>query len=516
MSAEIKILWIDDEVDLLNMHILFLEQKGYKVSTTTNAQDAFDILENEKYDIIFLDENMPGISGLNALPRIKQLAPHTPVIMITKSEDEPVMDEAIGNQVADYLIKPVKPQQILLTIKKNVFQKDLVSNQIGTKFRQQFNRLSTEINMAQHWQEWIEIYRQLTHWTLLLDEINDNVLTDILVSLRTEANKLFSRYIKNNYQDWLSGEHPRMIHEILQQELIPLLEKDDRPVFLIVIDNLRYDHWRELRSVIYKEAGEIDEQLIYSILPTATQYARNALFAGLLPNDIKKYYPQYWLDDTDEGYKNEYEPQLLEKLLQRHNIDIKFSYNKIFNDNQGSKIVSNLKNLLNNRLNVIVYNFIDMLSHAKTNVQMIKELAKDEKSYRSIVKSWFQHSTIKELFERLSDKDVAIILTTDHGAVKVKNPVKVIGDRETTTNIRYKQGKNLNYPEKKVYAANRPEQIGLPKSNIVSTYIFAMENDFFVYPNNYHQFVNYYRDSFQHGGISLEEMIIPFIKINTK
>ncbi len=516
MSAEVKILWIDDEVDLLNVHIIFLQRKGYIVNTATNAQDAFDILEQEKFDIIFLDENMPGISGLNALPRIKELAPHTPVIMVTKSEDETVMDDAIGSQVADYLIKPVKPQQILLSIKKNVFQKDLVTEKTGTKFREQFNRLSSEINLAQGWQDWVDIYKRLTHWALLLDEVQDNVLLSILESLREEANRLFSKFVKNNYQNWINADEPPLINRILQQELIPELKSTDKPIFLIVLDNLRYDHWRELRSVIYNKVAQIDEKLIFSILPTATQYARNALFAGLMPLDIKRHYPQFWRSDTDEGNKNDFEPDLFAELLRRNNIDVKFNFNKIFNDTHGQKIISNFNNLLSTQLNVIVYNFIDMLSHAKTNMQMVKELAKDESSYRSVVKSWFSHSSINELFELLSGHDVSIFITTDHGAVNVKNPVKVIGDRQTTTNIRYKQGKNLNYPDKKVFAVLKPENVGLPKSNIVNTYIFAQGSDFFVYPNNYHQFVNYYKDTFQHGGVSMEEMLIPFVKIKTR
>jgi len=515
MSNGVKILWIDDEVDLLNIHIIFLEQKGHKVVPVTNVHDALDILREEKFDIIFLDENMPGISGLAALPSLKELAPDTPIVMITKADDEEVMDEAIGNQVADYLIKPVKPQQILLSIKKNVFQSDLVSEKLGNKFREQFNLLTAEVNAASHWNHWIDIYKRLVHWELLLEEASDKVLDDIFASIKQEANRLFSRYVKENYFSWIQGEHPIMIHEVLRDRLFPYLD-DDLPVFLIVIDNLRFDHWREIRTII-RNFIEIDyESLIFSILPTATQYARNALFAGLLPVDIKKYYPNYWRDDTDQGNKNEFEPQLLEKQLERYSYNVRFTFNKIFHDQHGFKLLSNLKTMLNTPLNVLVFNFVDMVSHAKTSMQMIKELAKDERAYRSLTRSWFEHSSILELFRQLSDKKARIILTTDHGAIRVINPVKVIGDRETTTNIRYKQGKNLNYPYKRVFEVLKPEQAGLPRSNIVSTYIFAMENDFFVYPNNYHHFVNYYKDSFQHGGISLEELLIPFIEMKTK
>ncbi len=515
MSKGIKILWIDDEVDLLNIHIMFLEQKGHKVTPVTNAHDAFDILYEEKFDIIFLDENMPGISGLDALPKLKELALDTPIVMITKNEDEAVMDEAIGSKISDYLIKPVKPQQILLAIKKNVYQKDLMSNQLGNKFREEFSVLSNEINQASHWNHWIDIYKKLVHWELLLEEVNDKILDDILVSLKQEANRLFGKYIKNNYLTWMEDEHPIMIHEVLNDRLFPYID-DGKPVFLIVIDNLRFDHWREIR-VLLRDYVDIEyESLMFSILPTATQYARNAMFAGMLPADIKKYYPELWIDETQEGNKNEYEPQLLAKNLRRNGYNNKFHFHKVFNDQHGYKILQNLKTFLNSSLTVIVYNFVDMMSHAKTNLQMIKELAKDEKAYRNLTRSWFEHSSIYDLFKQLSGHDVRIILTTDHGAIRVQNPVKVIGDRETSTNIRYKQGKNLNYPAKKVFEILKPEKAGLPRSNIVSSFIFAMENDFLVYPNNYHQFANYYKDTFQHGGVSLEEMLIPFIEMKTR
>ncbi len=515
MSKGVKILWVDDEVDLLNIHIMFLEQKGHTVVPVTNAHDALDILEQDKFDIIFLDENMPGLSGLQALPYFKELAPDTPIVMITKNEEEEVMDEAIGSQVADYLIKPVKPQQILLSIKKNVYQRDLVTNRLGVRFREEFMAVSQEINSAYHWNHWIEIYKKLVHWELLLEEVSDNVLEEILYSQKKEANKLFAKFVKDNYFNWIADEHPLMIHEVLRDRVFPYFD-DNVPIFLIVIDNLRFDQWREIR-VLLRDLVDIEyESLIFSLLPTATQYARNALFAGLLPIDIKRYYPEYWRDDTDPGNKNDFEAQLLEKQLLRYSYNIKFSYKKVFNDQHGAKILQNLNSLLKNDLNVIVYNFVDMMSHAKTNVQMIKELAKDEKSYRDITRSWFEHSSIIELFRQLSQHKVRIILTTDHGSIRVTNPVKVIGDRQTSTNIRYKQGKDLNYPAKKVFEVLYPEKAGLPRSNIVSTYIFALGDDFFVYPNDYHHYVNYYKDTFQHGGISLEELLIPFIEMKTR
>ncbi len=516
MSRKIRILWIDDEADLLNLHIIFLQRKGHEVYTATNAYDAFDLLREKKFDIIFLDHNMPGMSGIESLPRLRELAPETPIIMITKSEDEPLMDEAIGLKVDDYLIKPVKPQQILLVIKKNVYQRDLVTNQISIRFREQFNQISEKISHAWHWNNWIDIYKDLTLWDIVLEEINDSMIWEIFDLLKVEANRQFSRFVRKNYFDWINGEdRPLMIYEVLKDRVFPYL-KEKKPVFLLVIDNLRFDHWREFRN-IFGDYFDIEyESLIFSILPTATQYARNALFAGLLPLQIKKYYPQYWVDEDEPGKKNENEYELLMKNLERLGMKKKVFYTKIFTDKQNEKILSQVKLLLNNDLNVLVYNFVDMISHAKTNVNMIKELARDEKAYRDLTRSWLENSSIVNLLKELSEHDIRLFVTTDHGCIRVKNPIKVVGDRETTTNIRYKQGKELKFPKNKVFYVANPEVIGIPKTNIVNSYIFALEDYYFVYPKNYHQFVNLYKDTFQHGGISMEEMMIPFVELKSK
>ncbi|KPK87269.1 MAG: chemotaxis protein CheY [Bacteroides sp. SM23_62_1] len=513
---KITILWTDDEIDLLMPHILFLEEKGYEVITASNGEDAIRIVQERTVDLLFLDENMPGISGLETLNRIKTLNPAIPVVMITKSEEENIMDEAIGSKIDDYLIKPVNPKQILLSIKKNIDTKRLITQKTTSAYQAEFTRISLLINTAHNYSDWVEVYKKLTYWELEIGSGSDPGLMEILKMQKADANNGFSRFIRANYIGWFyerAGEAPLMSQNVFAQKVFPALEKGDR-VCVILIDNLRLDQWRSILPLIEESYRLESEELFYSILPTSTQYARNAMFAGLMPLAIEDMFPELWTDETETGSKNLLEDQLLEKQIQRFGLKLKVWYEKINNARAGKKLVENIKDLLNFDLSVVVFNFVDILSHARTEMEMIKELAYDESAYRSLTLSWFQHSHLREFIRELALNRIKLIITTDHGTIRVNNPLKVIGDRETTTNIRYKQGKNLNYNPEEVFEVKKPAEIHLPKSHVSSTYIFAMNYDFFVYPNNYNQFVNYYRNTFQHGGISMEEMLIPVSVLN--
>lgn len=508
------ILWADDEIDLLKPHILFLKQKGYEVVTVSNGRDALEQCEKEYFDLIILDENMPGLSGLETLSRIKEISPEVPVIMITKSEEENIMNQAIGNKIADYLIKPVNPNQILLSIKKNLYRREIISENTTSNYQQEFNRIGMQINDASHWEDWCEIYKKLVFWELELTQADSN-MADLLKMQKVEANSAFVKYVKKNYERWVTTEdHPLLSYELFKNRVFPLLDGGER-VFVILIDNFRLDQWKVVKPIL-SEYFTFDEELYFSILPTATQYARNAIFSGLMPDRIAKMFPDLWVDEDEEEGKNLNEAPLIQTQLDRFRKRYTFSYNKINESQFGEKIIQNFSQLERHPLNVCVLNFIDMLSHARTESKMIRELAYTDAAYRSLTESWFRHSSALDLFKKIAEKDYTVILTTDHGTIHVDNPVKVIADRNTNTNLRYKVGKNMSYNSKQVYEIKAPERYGLPSPNVSSAYIFATNRDFLAYPNNYNYYVSYYKDTFQHGGISMEEMMVPFVTMKRK
>jgi len=514
-----KILWVDDEIESLQSQILFLQNKGYDVTALTNGFDAVDFVRDNPLDVVLLDETMPGITGLETLAKIKEVNSQVPVVMITKNETENLMDEAIGSQITDYLIKPVNPNQVLLSLKKIIDKKSLVAEKTTTAYQQQFRNLFMALNSNPDYNEWMDIYKKLVYWELEMEKSDSPEMQEVLQTQKSEANTEFFKFVSKNYARWVnpkSDDGPVMSHSLFKFKVLPHVEKGV-PTFFILIDNLRFDQWKAIQPIFGESFRILEEDSFYSILPTATQYARNAIFSGLLPIDIEKHYPQQWKNDDEEGGKNLHEEEFFRSQLKRlRRDDIKFSYTKILNNQAGQDLVNNIHNLLTNDLNIIVYNFVDMLSHARTEMEVLKELAGDETSYRSVTRSWFEHSPLHQALKKVADKKINLILATDHGSVRVKTPARVIGDKQTTTNLRYKHGRNLNYEPRDVLAFRDPKEAGLPVPTVNSSYIFAREDRFLCYPNNYNYYVNYYRNTFQHGGLSLEEMIVPIIKMTNK
>lgn len=516
--TKIEILWADDEIDLLKPHVLFLREKGYEVTTANSGGEAVELFGKQHYDVVFLDENMPGLSGLETLNRIKAKRDDVPVVMITKSEEENLMEDAIGSKIADYLIKPVNPNQILHSLKKILDNRRLVSEKTTSAYQQEFRSIGMTLSDRLNHEEWVEVYKKLVFWELELGKSQDESMSEILTMQKNEANVAFSKFIEQNYIGWLNGKDknpPVQSHTLIQKKLIPTIDKEG-PVFFVLIDNLRFDQWKMLQPVISQYFKVESEELFYSILPTATQYARNALFAGLMPSEIEKKFPGKWLNDEEEGGKNMHEEEFLVANLKRLGRDVKVSYNKITNHAAGKKLSENLNNLMQNKLNVIVYNFVDMLSHARTEMEVIRELADDEAAYRSITLSWFEHSPLHDIIKQIAEKKCRMVITTDHGTIKVTEPSKVVGDRNVNTNLRYKQGKSLDYVKKDVFEVRNPADAFLPRQHVSTAFVFAKQDLFFAYPNNYNYYVNYYRNTFQHGGVSLEEMIIPYITLSAK
>lgn len=513
-----RLLWVDDEIDLLRPHCLFLEKRDYEVATATNGRDAIEMCQTQSFDLVLLDENMPGLSGLETLSAIKEIHPTLPVVMVTKSEAEDLMDQAIGANIADYLLKPISPMQILLTLKKNLHQRDIVQEQTESNYRQAFAQLSLQIDACNDAEDWMEMYRRLVRWELQLADSADATMSEMLRMQKQEANAQFSKFIKSHYEDWVQQPtaegRPLLSPDVMGRIVLPRL-KSGRPVVMLVMDNVRYDQWRVLSEAL-SDDFDLDEQLYYSILPTATQYARNALLSGLMPLQIQEHYPHLWVSEEEEESKNQHEEALIGKFLERHRRSESYSYHKLNDSAAVERLLGHFSQLSAHALNVIVINFIDMLSHARTESRMVRELASNEAAYRSITLSWFRHTAVRELFKRLATLDADLVLTTDHGSIRVDEPTKVVGDKNVNTNLRYKLGKNLNYKAKEVYEVKDPRRLQLPAPNLSTAYIFALGSHFFAYPNNYNHYVQYYRDSFQHGGLSMEELLVPLAILRGK
>ncbi len=514
----VKILWVDDEVELLKPHVLFLKGKGYDVETCNNGYDAIDMATDNAYDLIILDEMMPGMTGLETLPNLKEVRPNTPIIMVTKSEEEDIMNKAIGSKIADYIIKPVNPNQVLLSIKKCVHSQQLVTEQTMADYRSEFGRISSSLQMADNFTDWSNLYRKLMSWEIELSESTDESLREVIRYQKNEANQEFSKFVTRNYYYWINNrteDSPTMSHMLMRDRIFPLVDSGEKTT-LLLIDNFRYDQWRTIAPMLRGYFDVESDDFYCAILPTATQYARNSIFSGLMPLAISKLMPDKWVYDNEEGGKNLHEEEFLKRLITTSGRDFSMTFDKIIRPEQGHRLIENLQHVYDADFSVIVYNFLDILSHARTETDIIRELTEDEASFRSLTRSWFEHSDLYIMLKMLSERGHNVVITSDHGTIRVDNPVKVTGDRQTSANLRYKTGRNLAYNHREVYEVQNPEDIQLPSSNLTSSFIFAYKSDFLVYNNDANRHIRYYRNTFQHGGISMEEMIVPYIVLKPK
>ncbi len=514
-----KVIWVDDEIEILEAHKRFLEMKGYVVITFTNGFDAIGYLQQDQIDLMLIDESMPGISGLEIVSRVKKIYPHLPIVLVTKNDTESLMDEAIGSQISDYLIKPVNPNQVLLALKKLLDNKRLVAEKTTAAYQMQFRTMLDGLDGEQNANEWVELYKQLSFWELEMEKSESAEFKEIHLAQKKEANQAFFKFISRNYVSWQQlndSTVPLMSNKVFQTKVLPYVD-EEQPLVWVVVDNLRYDQWKVIEPLLTESFNLVEEDCFYSILPTATHYCRNALFAGEMPARIQQQFPQQWVKDDDDEGKNNHEALFFTaqlKKLKRGDID--FSYHKIVNHDDALKLADNALTLLNHQLSIVVYNFVDMMSHARTELDVLKELAADEAAYRSLTKSWFAHSPLSATLKKIAEKKCTVLLCTDHGSIQVKHPVKIVGDRQSTNNLRYKTGKNLDYDAKEVHAYRDPQQAGLPKYSMNSSFVFAGGQDFLCYPNNFHHYANLYKNTFQHGGISLEEMIVPVVRLESK
>lgn len=517
--GQVKVMWVDDEIDILEAHKIFLEMKGYKVITFSNGYDAVDYLVENPTDIVLLDESMPGMSGLETLSRVKEIHPHLPIVLVTKNETETLMEEAIGAQIADYLIKPVNPSQVLLCLKKLLDNKRLVAEKTTADYYQQFRSMLDGLEGEPDHQTWAKIYRQLIFWELEMEKSESDDLLDVHQSQKRDANASFFKYVSRHYASWLSSvdlNPPIQSHTLFRKKVLPHVIKG-KPLVWLIVDNLRLDQWKAIEPLLNDFFRIQEEDDCYSILPTATHYCRNAMFAGETPLEIEKRFPDKWKKDDDEDGKNLHESFFFAEQLKKLGRDnLSFNYQKITSNAEAIKLTDSAHNLLDHELSVVVYNFVDMMSHARTEMDVLKELAADERAYRSLTKTWFSHSPLFQTLKKIAQKECTLILCTDHGSIQVKHPVKVTADKQTTSNLRYKNGKNLDYDPREVLAYRDPQLVGLPKTSIHSSFIFAGEQDYFCYPNNFNHYVALYKNTFQHGGVSMEEMIVPVVRMSSR
>ena len=513
-----KLLWVDDEIDLLRPHILFLEGKGYSVTPVSNGEDAVSMMSRDKFDVVLLDEMMPGLGGLETLKRIQDIDPSVPVIMITKSEEEELMEEAIGKRIAHYLIKPVNPTQILTACKQVLESRRLVEDQLTREYVVEFRRTQNLRAAGLDWEGWINLHGALSAWDVRLDECDDSALKESHADQKKEADVEFGQFIETNYVKWLSGGNgPVLSPHVFKKFVIPHL-LEGRRVYFIVIDCMRLDQWLKVEPLL-EPYFTVSREHYYSILPTATPYSRNAIFSGLFPIEMAESFPQFWQESvTEEISKNRFERNLMEAQLQRAGLRLNpgARYVKVYNPEEANAVRRQVSTYLSTPFSAFVFNFLDILAHGRSESEILQELAPNESAFRSLMRAWFSHSVLFEILRTMAQQNAIVVLTSDHGSILGKRAALVYGDREASTNLRYKFGNNLVCDERQAVRVRDPRRFMLPRNGINKNYIFAKEDFYFVYPTKFHEYERQYKGSFQHGGISLEEMILPCITLRPR
>ena len=511
-----KILWVDDEIDLLKSHVIFLQDKGYIVETAANGEDALALVNKTKYDIMLLDESMPGMGGLETLNVVKDSDPLLPVIMITKNEEERLMEDAIGMKIDDYLLKPVNPLQIYSACKRILDAKKIQEDRLSPDYIKEFNDINSLV-LEETWESWLAIHKKLCAWDHQFDQFRNSGLESTHEDQRLDCSMNFGRFVESRYRDWLHSEkRPPMSVDVFKSFVAPHLHKKEK-IFFIIIDCVRLDQWMTLEPFL-NDYFEVQWDYYMAILPTATPYARNAIFSGMFPGDIARRYPDKWLEQNpDEVSKNKFEPFFLNEQLKRLKINLrKFEYVKIFTSQEAIELKKKISNLINLPFVAFVFNFVDMLTHGRNRSELLQQLLPDEAAFRSLMRSWFSHSVLQEILIELARSGTKVVMTTDHGSILGRKASLVHGRRDTSTNLRYKFGENLKCDEKQAIRLRNPGEFRLPAETKTKTYIFAKEYHYFVYPTNYREYEKQYMGSFQHGGISLEEMILPCLTLTPR
>ena len=507
-----KILWADDEIDLLRAHHRFLDDKGYVVTPVSNGKDAIALIAQEPFDIVLLDEMMPGLDGLSTLEQIKMIDPNVPVVMITKNEEEHLMNEAIGRRINDYLTKPVNPSQIFMACKKILDSRQIRQSQAGQNYVSKANEIREQLSGEITWQTWINVHRRLCEWDIEIARLRDAGLSQMIEDQRRECNHEFGRFIGRDYATWIAEENdsPPLSVDVVPEFVVPYLEQG-RQVFFIVVDCLRLDHWMVMEPQL-AEYFNIKRSYHYSVLPTATPFSRNAIFSGLFPNEIARKYGDIWHNaDENEHSLNRNEHQYIDDQVADMGVELKpgSHYVKVLDTGEAQGLTRKVPSLKKWPLVSVVYNFLDMLVHGRAQSDLLKEMAPNEIAFRALVQTWFGNSSLFETLKAISRTDAVVVLTTDHGSVRGTRASVVHGDRDTSSNLRYKYGRNLRSEDKDALMIKDPEAYGLPSGGLGSNFVIAKEDFYFVYPTNFNQYQRQYKDSFQHGGISLEEMVLP-------